>query len=99
MDGIAVLIRETYKSDSIGAQIPEEVKTEVLVSEKSLTRAEWRDAGQKGLNPSIVLTTARINYSGEKTIEYCGMRYGVYRTYHDAATDEIELYLEEKAGT
>lgn len=98
MDGTAVLIRETYKSDSIGVQVPDEEKTEVLVSKKTLTRAEWKAAGQKGLNPSIVLTTARINYAGEKTIEYCGMRYGVYRTYHDVATDEIELYLEEKAG-
>lgn len=97
MDGIAVLITENYKGGSI-AKEPEESRIEIFVTEKSITRGEWNDAGQRGLNPSIALTTARINYNGEKTIEYCGKRYGVYRTYHDAKTDEIELYLEEKAG-
>lgn len=98
MDGIAYLISQTYVTDEIGRQIPKESKTEIFVTEDSITRSEWNAAGRDGLKPALMLKTSACNYSGEKIVEYNNVRYGIYRTYEKKETDEIELYLEWKAG-
>lgn len=98
MDGTAFLIQETYRPDKIGRHISDEEKKEILVSEGPLTCTEYFKAGQNGMNPKIMLTTAAVNYSCENVIEYKNMRYGIYRTYLRPDTDEIELYLHKKAG-
>lgn len=98
MDGAAYLIYETYRSDGIGQHISDEEKREILVTEGALTRTEYFKAGQSGMNPEVMLTTAAVNYSGETVIEYKNVRYEVYRTYLRPDTDEIELYLRKKAG-
>lgn len=38
------------------------------------------------------------DYQGEKTVEYNGVTYGIYRTYL-GRNDTIELYAERKGGT
>jgi SPP1 family predicted phage head-tail adaptor len=96
-NGIAYLIGKTYTLDAIGQSIATETRTMVYVTEKSISRSEWYDAGQQGLNPSIQLSTPRCNYSGQREIEYEGRRYSVYRTYLNG--DRVELYLELKGGT
>ena len=99
MDGVAYLIQKIYKKDTIGQRIPEsETRMEIFVTVESVSRREWSDAGKNGLNPEIKIVTAAINYSGENEMEYNGVRYSVYRTYHPTDTDRIELYLERKAG-
>ncbi|MCI8374856.1 MAG: phage head-tail adapter protein [Lachnospiraceae bacterium] len=98
MDGVATLIKETYAQDEIGQMIPSETGTEIYVEIGSVTRGEWAAASRDGLNPAIVLRTQRVNYSGERIVEIGGVRYGIYRTYAPPDSDDIELYLEEKAG-
>lgn len=99
MDGVAYLIQKLYKDDEIGQRILEsETRIEIFVTVESVSRREWYDAGKSGLNPEIKLTTAAINYSGEKEIEYNGISYAVYRSYQSSNTDQIELYLERKNG-
>ena len=99
MDDLIVLIQETYTQNSFSGQVPAETETSVWASIRSATRSEWEAAGQNGINPSIVIRTPRVNYNGEKTVEVGGQRYGIYRTYFPADSDEIELYCEEKVGT
>lgn len=97
MDGVAILIEEIYEKDNIRQDIKVgEKRDEILVTEKSVTRAEWTIAGKNGLNASCVLITPLINYDGQIQIEYEGKRYMVYRTYKDG--DCIELYLGERVG-
>lgn len=98
MDGVAELIKETYEKDEIGQMIPSETRAEIYVEIRSVTRSEWAAASRDGLNPAIVLRTQRVNYSGERIAEVAGVRYGVYRTYAPPDSDDIEIYLEEKAG-
>lgn len=98
MDGVAYLLKESYKEDKIGQHVPAKVRSEIFVSEGPITRNEWFKAGQSGMNPEIVLTTAAVNYSGETAIEYKNVRYGIYRTYHEKDSDEIELYMHRKGG-
>jgi len=99
MDGVAYLIQPTYVEDSIGQLIPDaENRQEIFVTVESISRREWMDAGRNGLNPEKKLVTSSINYSGEMEIEYEGVRYAIYRTYNPPESDEIELYLQRKAG-
>lgn len=98
MDGVAYLIHKSHTRDELGQLVPKEEKIEVFVMTKSVSGKEWHEAGRNGLKADIALITAYVNYSGETFIEYDGVRYGIYRTYHNKETDEIELYLEKKAG-
>ncbi len=99
MDGVAYLITQTHKKDELGQYIPgEEKKIEILVSEESITRTEFFSAGRNGMKPEIMLKTATVNYSGQNEVIYEGMRYSIYRTHKVEETDEIELYLQKKAG-
>ena len=50
------------------------------------------------MKPALVFITPAVNYSGEQEAELQGVRYRIYRTYRKRDTDEVELYLEEKAG-
>lgn len=97
IDGVATLIAETYTQNEIGQFVLSgEAETEIFVSEKGVTRAEFFSAGKQGVSPEVVLVTPRVNYDGQKSVDYRGKRYSIYRSYF---TDEnVELYLAEKVG-
>ena len=98
MDSLIYLISQAYSQDDIGQVIASEIKNEVWASLQSITRAEWADAGQNGLQPQFVAVTPIVNYNGESIAEINGKRYGIHRTYFSPDSDSIELYLERKVG-
>ena len=98
MDDLATLISCTYAPNAIGVQVPTETQTEIWVHVRSVTRAEWAAAGRQGLSPSFVLETNAANYSGQQTVIFRGVRYGIYRTFFPDGSDTVELYLERKVG-
>ena len=91
------LIAHTYQIDEIGQRIPIESSNRVYCNIRSVSRQEWKDAGEMGLKPSLVATMFKGDYNGEPEAEYDSKRYGIYRTYF-TTNDMIELYLEIKAG-
>lgn len=103
MDDLITLIKEEYVKDEIGQMVPVETARQVWAHLQSVTRAEWADAGQKGMQPQLVAITPIVNYDGENIVQLgageSAKRYSVYRTYFGPDTDSIELYLERKAGT
>lgn len=103
MDDLITLIKEGYTRDEIGQMVPGETSRQVWAHLQSVTRAEWADAGQKGMQPQLVAITPIVNYDGESIVQLgvgeSAKRYSVYRTYFGPDTDSIELYLERKAGT
>lgn len=103
MDDLITLIKEGYTRDEIGQMVPVETSRQVWAHLQSVTRAEWADAGQKGMQPQLVAITPIVNYDGESIVQLgvgeSAKRYSVYRTYFGPDTDSIELYLERKAGT
>ena len=102
MDDLIYLISESYLKDSIGQRNPSETPIPVWAHVQSATRSEWANAGKIGLKPQFVAITPIVNYNGERIVQIGEgenvKRYAVYRTYIDADSDSIELYLEEKAG-
>lgn len=99
MDDVLTLIAPALKQNDIGDFVEQsEKRREVFGTVSSVSRAEWYNAGREGMNPEIVFTTPLVNYCWEPEAEFHGVRYAIYRTYFVKDTDEIELYLERKAG-
>lgn len=92
-----VFIAEEFAPNEINEIIPTETRREVLCTLGSITRSEFFEAGRSGLNPELMITVFWLDYNGEKTVEFHGQRYGVYRSY-TADEESVELYLEKKAG-
>ena len=92
------LISESRTQDDYGVWRVSETSRTVFCQVNSVTRSEFFDAGRNGLNPEYMFTMFSPDYEGERTVEYNGLRYTVYRTYH-ARTDEIELYVQREGGS
>lgn len=98
MDDEALLVSITYLKNDIGVMEEQRIMRRIWASQQSVSRAEFFRAGQNGLQPALVLTTSSVNYDGEGELIWHGKRYAIYRTYQPADSDEIELYLQPKAG-
>ncbi len=94
------LIGKTYTVDDMGQRIPTPSSKTVFATLTSISRAEWTSysqSGRQGLIPAYVATVFFGDYSGESEAVYDGNTYGIYRTY-ERDDEQIELYLEKKAG-
>lgn len=91
------LIAKSYTTDEIGQKVANESSRTVFCALRSVTRNEWKDAGEMGFKPELQATMFVYDYEGEEIAEINNKRYGVYRTFL-ATNDTIELYLEAKAG-
>lgn len=94
---IITLVSESYETDSIGQNIANEYTRDVYCNVRSVSGSEWMEAGRNGIKAAYQVTMFRYDYGGELIVELDGERYAVYRTYV-AQGEEIELYLEKKAG-
>mgnify|MGYP005798419947 FL=1 len=61
MDDLVYLIGVAYTEDEIGQLVPMETERAVWASIQSVTRAEWAQAGQSGINRELVLTSPAQN--------------------------------------
>lgn len=95
---VITLITETKTQDANGVWKAATTSRTVFCQVDSVTRSEFFEAGRNGLNPEYRFRMFSGDYEGERTVEYKGLKYGVYRTYK-ARTDTIELYVERKGGT
>ena len=93
------LISEETQKDKYGMTRTTESKREVFCNVSSVSSSEFFSAHQNNLNAEFRFTMFRYDYEGEKKVEYDGKTYSVYRTHLNQDSDEIELYVERKAGT
>lgn len=97
-DSIATLKGEpmvTY--DEYGNEVITYSDSEVFVMPQSVYRAEYYNAAQAGIHPSITFKLAdREDYNGEKLIEWNSVLYNVIRTDWNAQRDSITLICEER---
>ena len=96
-DVIAYLIGKTITMNSRKQEVETDTRTEIMALYESVSQSEFYKGGEAGLKPEFRLTTAIIDYSGEKEVELDGKRYGIYRTF-EVDKDYIELYCERKGG-
>ena len=69
----------------------------VFVMPRGVYSAEFYNAAQAGLHPSITFVlTNKADYNGERLIEWNGVLYNVIRTDWTAQRDSISLVCEER---
>ena len=92
------LEKPKYKRDGLDQQVTDGVvRREIFCDKKNVKRSEWLSAAQLGFKAAWCVTIWADEYQGETVAILDGVRYGVYRTYQ-ANPEELELYLEQKAG-
>ena len=94
---ILTLIGVTHKKDELNQYITEERRRDVFCTVHSISGAEWFDAGRSGVKAQLKVKVFAPEYDGETIVELAGKRLAVYRSYL-AKNEQMELYLEEKAG-
>ena len=83
--------------DEYGNEVDNITETTVFVMPRGVYNAEFYNAAQLGLHPSITFElTNKADYSGEKVIEWEGRDYNVIRTDWNAQRDKISLICEER---
>ena len=92
------LISLTTSQDEYGATQKVEHKRKVFCDVASVSSAEFFRAHQNSMNAQFQIKMFRYDYKGEKLLEYEGEQYSIYRTHCPRGSDDIELYVERKAG-
>lgn len=83
--------------DEYGNEVLSVTTTDVFVQPRGVYNAEFYNAAQAGLHPSITFVlTNRADYNGEKVIEWEGKEYSIIRTDWTAQRDQISLICEER---
>ena len=95
---IVTLEATTYKQDAMCQYVPDGKTTrDIFCKIQNVKRSEWAAAATRGLKAAWCITIWADEYQGETVAILDGIRYGIYRTYRPN-TEEMELYLEQKAG-
>ena len=99
-DSIATLKGEpTTTYDTYGNELITYKDKQVYVTPRGVYNAEFYNAAQAGLHPSITFVMSnRADYDGEKLIEFEGTFYDVIRTDWTAQRDTISLICQERVG-
>ena len=99
-DGVATL--KAYGEPTYDAELNEIIpliETEVFVQPRGVYQAEFYNAAQLGLKPSLTLFLSnREDYAGQKVLEYEGKDYDVIRVDWNAQRDGISLICEERVN-
>ena len=87
-----------YREDGL-AQLVQDGVTQrtVFCRVKDIKRSEWAAAAHNGKRAAYCVTVWADEYQGEEIAILNNVRYGIYRTYSPNG-EEVELYLEQKAG-
>jgi SPP1 family predicted phage head-tail adaptor len=97
-DSIATLKGEPITThDEYGNEVITYTDNPVYVMPRGVYSAEFYNAAQTGLHPSITFVIAnKADYRGERLLEWEGRLYNVIRTDWNAQRDAISLICEER---
>ena len=97
-DSVATLKGEPITTyDEYGNENIVYTDRQVFVMPRGVYNAEFYNAAQAGLHPSITFElTNRADYNGERLIEWESKLYNIIRTDWNAQRDGISLICEER---
>lgn len=98
-DGEIKLISRTptITRDRRGQVVYNETSVSVVCDVVPVSRDEFFNGAQVGIEPAYQFNINPIEYNGQKIVEYNGRRFSVYRIY-ETGPDTLELYVEYTAG-
>ena len=83
--------------DEYGNEVQNITETEAFVQPRGVYQAEFYNAAQLGLKPTLTLVLSnRDDYSGQKILDFEGTEYNVIRVDWNAQRDGISLICEER---
>ena len=89
----------TVSYDIYGNETITYTETDVFVMPRGVYNAEFYNAAQAGLHPTITFELAnRADYNGERLILWGGKTYNIIRTDWKAQRDGISLICEERVS-
>ena len=95
------LVPSEYQQNNNGEFIEHAEPRQVFCDLRSVTRAEWSEAGQHGLRAEYQATMFAPDYNGEESAELMlrggKRRFSIYRTYL-GPNESLELYLGTRVG-
>ena len=94
---IKLVSRKPVGRDRRAQVIYSEKETTVLCEVVSLSRSEYFDAAEAGINAEFQFNINPVEYNGELVVEYKNRRYKIYRTY-ESDSETLELYCEYQAA-
>ena len=94
------LIFEVMEPDIYGIpQMVSKEKNQVFAEIRSISAAEFFNAGRNGLRPEFRVDVFFADYDGQEIVELeNGRQYEVYRKYY-RDDDMVELYCQERGAT
>ena len=93
------LIIQQYVFDEIGNQILQDDFIEVPIVEiQDVYQAEFYNASQQGLKPTLRVMISNLNYADQEQLEYMGKRYTVIRV-DKVDNENIALVCEKRVGS
>ena len=104
MDDIITLLDPAYTLNEYGQPVANYTAAgrEVMCQRRSVTRSEFYQAAQAGLEPTYIFTLSHFtDYMGEPEIRYYDefgqtKIYAIIRTYRPPDSDELELTVAPK---
>lgn len=75
-----------------------ETQRTIFARMDDVSRAEFFSAGQRGMRAEFRFIVNPVEYEGENTCMWNGVRYAIYRTYQVPGTDDLEVYVQREAG-
>lgn len=99
-DTVITLLSESGVAyDEHGNEYTHYVDREVYAIPRGVYRAEFYNAAQLGLHPSMSFRITNVeDYEGEKLLIHDGKAYSVIRADWTAQRDAIDLVCEERIG-
>ena len=99
-DSVAKLLHDGARTyDDYGNESIDQEGRNVCVQPRGVYEAEFYNAAQMGLHPSITLEmTNRADYNGEKRVIFEGVTYDIIRVDWTAQKDKIALICGERVG-
>ena len=89
------LISVKTERNSNGYPVTTEVATSCVAVVKSVKYTEYYEALRAGVEPTVIFEIFRYDYSGQKFVDWNGVRYRVIRAYLKP-DDFAELTCEEE---
>lgn len=90
------LLSTTLKTDSIGIQREETIKTEIpIIKVEDIYANEFYKANEQGYKPNLRLRISSLNYDNQAELIYMNNIYTIIRT-QEITVDELILVCERK---
>lgn len=96
---IIYLVSQSIEEDDIGNNTSSFISSKKCYAKKQSVRSnEYYNAVAVGMNPSVEFVIKRLNYNGEKEIEWNNEKYSVVRTIDPKNKFDIVLVCSKKIG-